>query len=189
MAATTTPDIAGSITVRDLQGSATRRRKEAVIKALFFAAAMVSVVISALIVVSLAGEAWTFITNVELASLNSIGWFPRRGLYDISTLVVGTLIVTAIAMAVAGPVGLGAAVYLSEYANPRVRRTLKPLDHAYAQIEAGHRGDTALARASVVQLLIGTRGEASLAVLAVLDTPVAQLVDTVEVMPAAAIAG
>ncbi len=70
-----------------------------------------------------------------------------------------------------------------------VARALKPLDHAYAQIEAGHRGDTALARASVVQLLIGTRGEASLAVLAVLDTPVAQLVDTVEVMPAAAIAG
>jgi len=70
-----------------------------------------------------------------------------------------------------------------------VGRALKPLDHAYAQIEAGHRGDTALARASVVQLLIGTRGEASLAVLAVLDTPVAQLVDTVEVMPAAAVAG
>ncbi|MBV1862452.1 MAG: hypothetical protein KUG77_28785 [Nannocystaceae bacterium] len=70
-----------------------------------------------------------------------------------------------------------------------VARTLRPLDHAYAQIEAGHRGDTALSRASVVQLLIGTRGDANLAVLAVLDTPVAQLPDTIEVMPAAAIAG
>lgn len=70
-----------------------------------------------------------------------------------------------------------------------VSRALKPLDHAYSQIEAGQRGDTALARASVVELLLGTRGEASLAVLAVLDTPVVQLVDTVEVMPAAAIAG
>lgn len=70
-----------------------------------------------------------------------------------------------------------------------VGRTLQPLDHAYAQIEAGHRGDTALARASVVQLLISTRGEANLAVLAVLDTPLAQLADTVEVTPAAALAG
>ena len=70
-----------------------------------------------------------------------------------------------------------------------VGRTLRPLDHAYAQIEAGHRGGTALARAGVVQLLLGTRGESSLAVLAVLDTPLEQLDDTVEVMPAAAIAG
>ncbi len=70
-----------------------------------------------------------------------------------------------------------------------VGRTLQPLDHAYAQIEAGRRGDTALARASVVQLLLRTRGEPSLAVLAVLDTPIDLLEDTVEVMPAAAIAG
>lgn len=70
-----------------------------------------------------------------------------------------------------------------------VGRTLQPLEHAYAQIAAGHRGGTALARASVVELVIGTRGEANLAVLAVLDTPLAQLDDTVEVMPAAAIAG
>ena len=132
--AVTTPDIAGAITALDLQGSDARRRKEAVIRALFFGAALVSVLISALIVVSLASEAWTFISNVELASLNSIGWFPRRGLYDISTLVVGTLIVTLIAMLVAGPIGLGAAVYLAEYANPRVRRTLKPIIEVLAGI-------------------------------------------------------
>lgn len=70
-----------------------------------------------------------------------------------------------------------------------VGRTLQPLEHAYAQIEAGHRGGTALARASLVELVINTHGEANLAVLAVLDTPVAQLADTIEVMPAAAIAG
>ena len=132
--AVTTPDLVGSISIADLQGSDRRRRKEAVIKALFFAAASVSVIVSILIVVSLASEAWTFISNVDLASLNSIGWFPRRGLYDISTLVVGTLIVTVIAMLVAGPIGLGAAVYLSEYANPRVRRVLKPIIEVLAGI-------------------------------------------------------
>jgi phosphate transport system permease protein len=92
------------------------------------------VLVSALIIFSLGREAVTFITGVDLASLNSIGWFPRRGLYDISTLVVGTLLVTAIAMVVAVPVGLGAAVYLSEYARPRVRRLLKPVIEVLAGI-------------------------------------------------------
>jgi DNA-binding response OmpR family regulator len=124
----------GPLVVADLQGSDRRRRKEAVIRALFFTAAAVSVLISALIVVSLGREAFSFITGVDLASLNSIGWFPRRGLYDISTLVVGTLLVTAIAMLVAVPVGLGAAVYLSEYARPRVRRFLKPIVEVLAGI-------------------------------------------------------
>jgi phosphate transport system permease protein len=46
--------------------------------------------------------------------------------YDVRTLIVGSLWTTVIAMVVAVPVGLGAAVYLSEYARPRVRRALKP---------------------------------------------------------------
>jgi phosphate transport system permease protein len=71
-------------------------------------------------------EAWTFISQVEWASLWTTGWFPRRGLYDVKTLLVGSLLVTAIAMVVAVPVGLGAAVYLAEYASTRVRRVLKP---------------------------------------------------------------
>src|SRR5690606_6143150 len=69
----------------------------------------------------------TFVSQVEVASLWSDGWFPRRGMYDIKTIFVGTLLVTAIAMVVAVPVGLGAAIYLSEYARPRVRRVLKPI--------------------------------------------------------------
>ena len=101
---------------------------------MFFGAASVSVLISALIVVSLGGEAWTFITNVELGSLTEIGWFPRRGLYDISTLIVGSLMITVIAMTVAGPVGLGAAIYLAEYASPRTRRFLKPIIEILAGI-------------------------------------------------------
>ena len=113
-------------TIDDFRGSPGRMRKERVIRAVLFAAALTSVVVSALIVVSLAGEAWTFISQVEAASLWSDGWFPRRGLYDIKTIVVGTLVVTVIAMLVAVPIGLGAAVYLSEYAPGRVRKVLKP---------------------------------------------------------------
>ncbi|MDQ3353233.1 MAG: phosphate ABC transporter permease subunit PstC [Actinomycetota bacterium] len=93
-----------------------------------------SVVIMALIVLTLARETYTFVSQVELAQLWSDGWFPRRALYDIRTIVVGSVLVTIIAMVVATPLGMGAAVYLSEYARPRVRRVLKPVLEVLASI-------------------------------------------------------
>lgn len=117
-----------------LRGSPGRLRKEAVIRALFFGAAALSIVIMALIVVTLARETFTFVSQVELAQLWSDGWFPRRALYDIRTIVVGSVLVTVIAMLVATPLGLGAAVYLSEYARPGVRRVLKPVLEILASI-------------------------------------------------------
>ncbi len=92
----------------------------------FLVAGTVSVVVSALIVFSLVREALAFLTSVELGSLWTDGWFPRRGQFDVKTLVVGSLVVAAIAMVIAVPVGLASAVYLSEYASPRARRILKP---------------------------------------------------------------
>ncbi len=116
------------ITLQSLRGDPARVRREATMRTLFTAAALLSVVISGLIVYSLVREAWTFASEVEWDTvLFSEGWFPRRGLYDIRTILVGSLVVTVVAMALAGPVGLGAAIYLSEYANPRVRRILKPV--------------------------------------------------------------
>jgi len=116
-----------SITLADLRGTRRRRLKETVIGRLFLAAALFSILVSALIVFSLIRETWTFISQVEWTTVWSDGWFPRRNLYDIKTLIVGSLIVTVIAMAFAVPIGLGAAVYLSEYARPRARRILKPI--------------------------------------------------------------
>lgn len=113
-------------TIEDFRGAPGRMRKERVIRAVLFSAALASVAISAMIVFSLIGEAWTFVSQVEAAALWSDGWFPRRGIYDVKTLLAGSLIVTVIAMAVAVPLGLGGAVYLSEYARPRVRKVLKP---------------------------------------------------------------
>jgi phosphate transport system permease protein len=106
--------------------SAGKRRRERAVHGVFTFAAVISIVITVAIFLSLVFEAFGFITNVELGSLWEIGWFPRRGLYDVATLVVGTLLVSIIAMAVATPLGLGAAIYLSEYARPRVRRAVKP---------------------------------------------------------------
>src|SRR3546814_12127296 len=48
-------------------------------------------------------------------------------MYDVKTIVSGSLLVTVIAMAVAAPLGLGSAVYPSEYARPGVRKILKPV--------------------------------------------------------------
>jgi ABC-type phosphate transport system permease subunit len=117
-----------SLSVEALAGPQSRQRKESIIRGLFFAAALVSVLISVLIVVSLVREAWTFITQVDWAvTWGETGWFPRRGLYDMPTLLVSSIIVTVVAMLVAGPLGLGAAIYLSEYASRRVRGILKPV--------------------------------------------------------------
>jgi phosphate transport system permease protein len=66
--------------------------------------------------------------------ITDVGWFPRRGLFDMSTIIVGTFMIVLIAMVVAVPLGLGAAIYLSEYASPRVRRIVKPILEVLAGI-------------------------------------------------------
>lgn len=115
------------LSIGDLRGSPARRRRELAVRVLFLAAASLSIIVSSLIILSLVGEAWNFISKVDFALLVERGWFPRRDLYSIHTIVTGTLLVAGIGMLVAAPLGLGAAVYLAEYASPRVRRTIKPV--------------------------------------------------------------
>lgn len=116
---------AGEIGV--LGGSPKRRRKEKWVKNIVASAAAVSILLSTLIVFSLVREAFTFITTVELGELwSSAGWIPRQNHFDFVTILVATLWVTGIAMLFAAPLGLASAIYLSEYAQPGVRRVLKP---------------------------------------------------------------
>jgi phosphate transport system permease protein len=115
------------ITLESLSGDRRRVRIDRVMQGLVGGAAITSILISGLIIFSLLGEAWTFISQVDFGVLIADGWFPRRGLYDIRTIAVGTLLVTAIAMLVAGPLGLGAAIYLAEYAPRGVRKVFKPV--------------------------------------------------------------
>ena len=110
-----------------LRGSAARRRRERIVRGVLFSAGLASVAISGFIILTLAVEAFNFITRVDLSALNSAGWAPRRGLFDLPTLLIGTFLVSAIAMLVATPIGLGSAIFLSEYASPRVRRIVKPV--------------------------------------------------------------
>ena len=111
----------------DLSGDPRRRRRERRVKRVFFAASVLSIFISAAIVISLVGQAAGFLSQIDLGQLWTDGWFPRRGRFDLRTIVWHTLLTSLIAMAVATPLGLGAAMYLSEYARPNVRRVLKPI--------------------------------------------------------------
>jgi phosphate transport system permease protein len=102
---------------------------------IFFVAAALSVLISTLILVSLFSNGIEFFTDVDWGRVfANDAWNPRQGRYSISTIVAGSLIVTGVAMLVATPLGLGAAVYLSEYARPSVRSALKPILEVLAGI-------------------------------------------------------
>jgi len=124
----------GELTAESLRGSTRRRRKELIIHRLFFGAAFLSMIVSALILLSLLGRAVAFLANIDLSSLVAPGWIPRQGMFDMRTIFVGTLLVTGVGMLVAAPLGLGAAIYLSEYAQPRLRRTLKPILETLASV-------------------------------------------------------
>jgi len=110
-----------------LAGRSGRRRRERVFGGLFLAAALTSILITAFILYTVLFEAVKFLGIIDLATLVADGWFPRRGMFDVATVVAGSFLVAAIAMFVAAPIGLLTAVYLAEYAHPRVRRVIKPV--------------------------------------------------------------
>jgi phosphate transport system permease protein len=118
----------------NLRTSDARRRRETRMRWIFKGAAVFTFAISIAILYILIKDAFGFFVDVPKASLWGIGWFPRRGTFDLLTLFYGSLIVGLIAMLVAAPIGLGSAVYLSEYAHPRVRRVLKPTLELLASI-------------------------------------------------------
>lgn len=111
---------------------AIRRWRERLIIGALRGAAVFSILITTGIVVILARETWRFFQfpDVSLGEFfGSLEWNPLLGAehhFGIWPLVCGTLLVTAIAACFAIPIGLVAAVYLSEYASPRARAVLKP---------------------------------------------------------------
>ena len=117
-------------TAADVFGAPRKRRGEQAIRGLLFLAALLSVVTTAGIVFSLVEETISFFGEVGLGEFfGGTEWYPlfSEPTFGVLPLVTGTLLVSAIALVVAIPIGLGAAVYLAEYASPRVRRTVKPV--------------------------------------------------------------
>lgn len=111
-------------------GAARPRYGERLIKLSLFLCAMLSVLTTVGIVASLLGETLRFFEEVGVIDfLTGTEWAPLFAdpKYGVLPLVGGTLLITGIALLVAIPLGLGSAIYLSEYARPRVRKVLKPV--------------------------------------------------------------
>ena len=112
------------------RGVARRRYGEDLIKGILLLAALISVLTTTGIVISLLRETIVFFESVGVGEfLLGSDWSPviKPQSFGVLPLVGGTFLITGIALLVAVPLGLGSAVYLSEYASPRVRRTVKPV--------------------------------------------------------------
>ncbi len=112
-----------------------RRRKSAhfegsIVKWIFFGCATLSILTTVAILVTLIYQASSFFFEVSLWEfLTGTRWTPilKPRAYGVLPLVSGTLLVTLIAAAVALPIGLMTAIFLSEYAPDKIRRIIKPI--------------------------------------------------------------
>lgn len=115
-------------------GSLRKRHKERlserIIRQALFLSAILSIVVLIAILVTIAYQAIGFFEQVSIVEfLTETRWTPlfQPQHFGVLPLVAGTLWVSAIALVTAVPIGLGAAVFLSEYAPDRVRRVVKPI--------------------------------------------------------------
>ncbi|MBI4265423.1 MAG: phosphate ABC transporter permease subunit PstC [Acidobacteria bacterium] len=106
------------------------KRFEPAIEWALFASALFSIGTTAGIILVLAVETFAFLREVPVAEfLFGTEWTPLFATprFGVLPLIMGTVLVSAIAMVVALPMGLLSAIYLSEYARPGVRRAVKPV--------------------------------------------------------------
>jgi phosphate transport system permease protein len=116
-------------------GATSPRYGEKAIKALLGLCAALSVITTTAIVFALLGPALDFFREVPPRDFFlKTEWFPTQGFFGVLPLVVGTFNVVLWAMLFAIPIGLGAAIYLSEYASTRVRKVVKPVLEVLAGI-------------------------------------------------------
>ena len=122
-----------------------RNRVEQVVQGLLLLASLIAILTTVGIVLSVLFEALRFFQKVSPAEfLFGLNWSPQTairadqvgssGSFGAVPLFTGTLLITAIAMFVAVPVGMLTAIYLSEYASRRVRTVAKPLLEVLAGI-------------------------------------------------------
>ncbi|MBC8339815.1 MAG: phosphate ABC transporter permease subunit PstC [Alphaproteobacteria bacterium] len=110
---------------------------ERMVMGLLIACSTVAVLTTIGIVLSLVFESFLFFRKVPITDfLFGLQWSPQTairadqvgasGAFGAIPLLVGTALISAIALSVSGPVGLYAAIYIAEYASPRFRAVVKP---------------------------------------------------------------
>jgi phosphate transport system permease protein len=114
-----------------------RNRVEAVVRAFLIVSSAMAILTTIGIVLSLLFQSIQFFHLVPITDfLFGLKWSPQTamradqtasaGAFGAVPIVAGTLLITAVAMAVAVPVGLFSAIFMSEYASPRLRSVVKP---------------------------------------------------------------
>ena len=106
------------------------RPGELAIRAFLFLCGAISIATTIGIVYELGKESLLFFQDEQVTVwdyLTTTVWQPQAGSFGIWPLILGTLLISIVAMVVAVPIGLLAAIYLSEYASERVRGFFKPV--------------------------------------------------------------
>lgn len=106
------------------------RKSEKFIEKGLMAVSGITVAVTALIVILLFTEAIQFFSEVSIVEFfTGTKWTPtlKPQHFGILPLVTGTLMIAIGSSIISLPIGLGSAIYLSEYANPNVRKVIKPL--------------------------------------------------------------
>ena len=115
-----------------------RNRVEVIVKTLLIICSVIAILTTIGIVLSLLFESLRFFQKVPVNEfLFGMHWSPQtsirpgqvssEGSFGAIPLLAGTMLITLIAMLVAGPVGLMSAIYLSDYASPKFRAVAKPI--------------------------------------------------------------
>ncbi|MDP2880156.1 MAG: phosphate ABC transporter permease subunit PstC [Azonexus sp.] len=110
--------------------NAMRNWKERLIETVLLAAAAISVLTTLGIVYVLVSESFHFFQNVSIIDfLTDTQWTPLfdDAHFGIMVLISGTLVSSGVALLLAIPMGTIIAIYLSEFANPKVREVAKPI--------------------------------------------------------------
>jgi phosphate transport system permease protein len=107
-----------------------RNSFEKITLGILIASSVVAILTTVGIFASIATESFRFFSEISpLDFLTGLKWSPtgEPASFGFIPLLVGTLLITIIAISVATPLGLFSAIYLAEYSSQRMRRILKPL--------------------------------------------------------------
>jgi len=113
------------------------RLKERFVRSVFFFTAFFAVIVVAFILLFLLRDGYSIFETVGVVNfLFGPTWAPASVApsYEISALIIGTLLVTLGAMLFAVPLSIGCAIYISELASPRIKSILKPATELLAGI-------------------------------------------------------
>jgi phosphate transport system permease protein len=136
------------------------RPSEVFVKSFLFFCGAVSILTTLGLVYELGKESWLFFNSPQVSLvdfLTTIRWQPTIGYFGVLPLLTATLITSVIAMFVSLPIGLMAAIYLSEFASQKMRTIIKPVLEILAGVPTVVYGYFALT--FVTPLLRGLFGE------------------------------